>query len=229
MFDNTNIHGEYFFEIQFQNMFLNYKVKRKKYKNIITNNGRKFILNGLYDDNYKFYSIANGTGTNKPSKTDVTLENKVFENTGIHYNRIDNTLELKTETQGYNIKNTTEIGVYYLSDDGTQLVSRNIHNPLELPDNSYVTIKYYYVLSTAESIPEWTLVTGKTATYVTELDYIPQFIVETDTKNGYHNLDEITDIDSLVASYYYDSTENLLYVHCSDSQSPSTHEILINY
>lgn len=223
------IRGEYCFEITFQNMFINTKIKTKRYKNIITNNGIKFFLTKLFDPEWNFYSIAHGVGTTKPTKEDTELEELTFHNIDIKYEVNGNILTLKTETAGYNLNNTTEIGVYYITPTENKLISRNVHQSFVLPDTSYISTKYYYILSTAEYFNDWTLVTGKNNTYSMSMNYPQNSVIEADTCNGYHRLEDITDIDSTPGSYYYDSEENILYIHCSDSAEPSTHQILINY
>lgn len=223
------VKGEYWFEIHFQTMFSNYNFKTKIYTNLITSNGIKFFLNRLFDGNYNFYSISFGTGNTEPSKTDIELENKIFDIINLNYEVKENVLTLTGETQGNNINGSSEIGIYYINGEEIKLVSRNVHDTLIVPDNSFIVINYYYTITTAEYITSWELVSDTNYTYVTNLNYIPYSVVETDNLTGYHLVESITDVESSDGSYFYDVEEELLYIHCSDGGSPTTHKILVNY
>ena len=224
--NNTNINGLYTFLITIPTMFKVYQIKTN-YHNLITNYGENFFIDKWINNgnNEVINNIVIGDGTTNPTKRDTSLENQtnILDTTISTENR---NVIMQTELNGAEINNTTEIGV--ITSEGN-LLSRDVHEPIQVPYNSNITIKYMYSVDTGVYKSGWNPNQDFNNTYtINETEEV--FLVhETDTGSGYIKKDTIIEVNSTPASYYYDRENNLLHIHTSDDANPDAHDILIEH
>ena len=164
MLEKNNIKGEYYFDINIYTMFHTYNILCKNH-NLITNNGISFFLNrcvsnpsivesesGSYDLNDEWGVISKiGVGKNNktPSLTDTSLTDAYFFD-DVNIDVDGNQIIMTTETDGVNIDETTEIGVYTSTN---LLISRDVHSEYSVPSTATVKLTYIFTLSqTDESL-----------------------------------------------------------------------------
>lgn len=147
------IKGEYIFTIPFQNMF-NDKSMNIKGHNLVTDEGVNMIMGCLNgSSNNVFGDVHVGTGQTTPSLTDTLKDFNDFK-------ALNNELDASTETKrtveggvltyniitdGGNLNNTTEIGVW--SSEGDVLISHDLHDPFNVPSGSLITLEYKFTLT----------------------------------------------------------------------------------
>ena len=140
------IKGSYEVSILIQNMFNSYMFIERNH-NIVTESGLNFILQLIANKSTtSLGKIHVGTNDGYPSPYDDV---STFENAqALSHSSItveDNVLTYNVSTEGRNISGTNEIGIW--SNDETILVTRDVHDTYDVPDNATITIKYSLELS----------------------------------------------------------------------------------
>lgn len=139
------IKGEYEIEILMQNMFNSYSLTMQDH-NVVTDNGINYIMECL-TTNKTIGDVCTGTSTVQVDLTntidDFNIHSRLTENTK---KTIDhNTLTYDIQTDGKNLDGTNEIGI--LTEDGTILVTRDVHDTYNIPHGSVINIKYKITLT----------------------------------------------------------------------------------
>lgn len=224
MKNKQEIAGHYNFTINIFTMFNVYACTTKLNKNLITSKGEKFFTSKWVDStsNEILSKIVVGKGTKDPAKIDTSLFDKTAELATTIKNNISN-IQLVGEMNGSEINDTTEIGVITNKDN---LVSRDVHKPIQVPYSSNVTINYYYTLQIGVYKAGWTSLDGYDNVYWVNEPETVNTIVEIDTGSGYV-LKGKTEISSTIASYC--QINDKLYIHTSDNINPNSHDLLVNY
>ena len=146
------IKGEYETSILIQNMFNSY-ILRTKNTNIVTNAGLNMILRMLIGDtDESLGSVHVGKNSTEASSLDTTgtftqpvsLDDYTIEVDG-------NKIIYKINTNGENIDNTCEIGIWSNGTNPT-LITRDVHDNYDIPNSAIVTIKYSLKLSNKETM-----------------------------------------------------------------------------
>lgn len=152
------IKGEYEVSILIQNMFHSYVFIEKNH-NIVTNEGLSLML-----------EILGGKTTKKLGKVHIgmndavpsSLDNYETFNTPTPLDNYkievdNNILTYIIECDGADIDNTCEIGICSDGNNKT-LITRDVHDPYDVPSSAIITIKYSLVLNNkgeeVESIEE---------------------------------------------------------------------------
>lgn len=141
------VKGEYEITITIQNMFNSYSLTTKN-SNIVTDEGLNFILQILAKKTTSsFGEVHVGTNSNEASRLD-TVSTFSHPLKSIPRDRIDvekNKLTYVINADGSDIDGTCEIGI--LSDDEKVLITRDVHNPYDVPNSAKITIRYSLTLT----------------------------------------------------------------------------------
>ncbi len=224
--DKINITGEYEYIIHIPTMFHDYSTVILKKHNLITSAGVDYFLKRwITNDVDLIKNIIVGTGTNLPRKDDVLFTgNSATPN--LSSDSSTNSIILKATFNSNRINGTTEIGV--ATSNGV-LISRDVHEKIDIPITSTFTIVYTYKLNTLSISTGWTKSQGYVNTYqTTNLNNIIG-VTEEDNNTGYQNVLGAFKVDKTDSSYYYDTINNLVYIHTSDGLNPSNHKISLKY
>ncbi len=218
------ISGKYRFKVQIFTMFSIYEITAS-YKNLITDNGVFFIIDTLINgDTNRIQNICLGNGNNAVSKTDTDLYNQTaILNTEVSSE--DNKIYLTSEITGETLNGTTEIGV---KTSNGLLVSRDVHEEIQVPVSANVTVNYEYDFKFGEYITGWIKSLNLRNIYQKSFNEIIDSIIEDDTDSGYVKRNNLNELITYPGSYLHDLNESVLYIHCTDSNNPNLHEILIN-
>jgi hypothetical protein len=199
--------------------------------NLITNAGRTFLVSRLGSNANNFIThMAVGTGANAAALGDTTLQTETVRlactnatsgtpNWGITFSAT------YTSTQ---INNTTEVGLLNASSGGT-LVTRAKYTAISVPAGSSMAIDYTVALLTLSIITGWTLTAAQTNTYQIAMasGIAVRGVIESDTNNGYAKKTSIATVEATASTYWHDTANNLLYIHCSAGGNPSAHTIMV--
>ena len=196
--------------------------------NLITTEGVKFILQRLINNRQDYINdIAVGEGGGIANKNDTSL-NQIRTATSINTTvdttnqelRLTGTFETTTASQ------INEIGVRTTLE---KLITHDTFENLTLPANSSIAITYTFKLGISNITDDWTVTDEYNNVYYTYDNQTILGVEETDTQNGYKLEESISDVNDTPASFYYNTTNGILYIHTSDSQNPNTHTIQIKY
>lgn len=184
--------------------------------NIITNTGVKALLDNFIN-NKSTYGILSyilfGTGTSSPSLSDTELNiadssTKTF----ISSPTVDGYTIIFTSTlNSEQINNHTELGVYTTNN---YLVSRDTFTALSIPYGSTVKINYVYSICVDHIQKEWEADDTSNIYKIREVNAVKE--VYEDYNNIITPYVDKTSKDLVSAnsgSYWYDSTNNMLYVN----------------
>lgn len=226
---SLGVNGSYEMELDIYTMFNHFNLKFKSKKNLIVDNGLEFFLKRLIDNELQTISkISLGTGTRVPVKSDTDLQSKtVTVNSTNSIELANKRIKMVGQFNSSQVNGTTEIGVFT---QNNRLVSRNVHEAISIPSSSSMTINYYYSFAIGSYKYDWAKTTNFTNVYEISESVKVKAVLEEDTGNGYTKKTSKTLVDNAPASYYYDETENKLYIHTSDSVTPNNnHAINISY
>ena len=198
--------------------------------NLITNQGEKYFLERWINNTSDILNIVSvGTGTEPPSKNDTSLNYvKAKHNPNKTVDCENHQIILSTTFSSSEINQTTEIGV---STNGTnsRLISRDVHEEINIPSSSTITLIYTFTIETSLIKKEWAQnITYKNVYTTSEVNKV-QGVDELDTNNGYILKTSISSVNSNTGSYFWDKNTNLLYIHTSDDDTPSNHKINVKY
>lgn len=184
--------------------------------NIITNIGVKALLDNFIN-NKSVYGILSyiqfGTGTSSPSLSDTGLSavdssTKTF----ISSPTVDGyTLRFTSTLNSSQINNHTELGVY--TNNG-YLVSHDTFTALSIPYGSTVKINYVYSIGVDHVQREWEADDTSNVYKIREVNQVKEVyedynnIITPYTAKSSKDLVSVND-----GSYWYDSTNNMLYVN----------------
>ena len=184
--------------------------------NIITDTGVKAILDNFINSKsaYGILSyILFGTGTSSPSLSDTGLttaddSTKTF----ISSPTVDGyTLSFTSTLNSAQINNHTELGVYTTNN---YLISHDTFAPLSIPYGSTVKINYVYTIGVNHIQREWEADDTSNVYKMPEVNTVKE--VYEDYNNIVTPYTAKTSKDLVSAnngSYWYDSTNNMLYVN----------------
>lgn len=149
-----HIKGEYWVNIQIQNMFHTYNI-RINHHNLVTNQGVELIMKcatNTNNENEWFGSVHTGKNNTPPTREDTV---ETFNTTGLPNENGElttpkptiekNTLTYNISTDGSFIDGTSEIGVW--SKDKKTLISRDVHETWSVPTGSIINIKYMFTIN----------------------------------------------------------------------------------
>lgn len=184
--------------------------------NIITNTGVKALLDNFIN-NKSVYGILSyiqfGTGTSSPSLSDTGLSavdssTKTF----ISSPTVDGySLSFTSTLNSAQINNHTELGVY--TNNG-YLVSHDTFTALSIPYGSTVKINYVYSIGVDHVQREWEADDTSNVYKIREVNQVKEVyedynnIITPYTAKSSKDLVSVND-----GSYWYDSTNNMLYVN----------------
>ena len=198
--------------------------------NLITNQGEKYFLERWINNTSDILNIVSvGTGTEPPSKNDTSLNYvKAKHNPNKTVDYENHQIILSTTFSSSEINQTTEIGV---STNGTnsRLISRDVHEEINIPSSSTITLIYTFTIETSLIKKEWAQNIAYKNVYTTSEVNKVQGVDELDTNNGYILKTSISSVNSNTGSYFWDKNTNLLYIHTSDDDTPSNHKINVKY
>lgn len=198
--------------------------------NLITNQGEKYFLERWINNTSDILNIVSvGTGTEPPSKNDTSLNYvKAKHNPNKTVDSENHQIILSTTFSSSEINQTTEIGV---STNGTnsRLISRDVHEEINIPSSSTITLIYTFTIETSLIKKEWAQNIAYKNVYTTSEVNKVQGVDEIDTNNGYTLKTSISSVNSNTGSYFWDKNTNLLYIHTSDDDTPSNHKINVKY
>ena len=205
--------------------------KSKKFKNLITNAGRTLFISRLGSNASNFIDhIAVGTGTNEPALSDTTLQTETVRlaatPSAVGTPNWSNTFAaVFTSAQ---INGTTEIGLINAASTGT-LATRSKYPAMSIATGSNLTVAYAIGLISFTIVSGFTLTAAQTKTYQIAMNsaIAVKGVIEADTNNGYAKNTSIAAVEAEPASYWHDTTNNLLYIHCDNDANPSTHTIYV--
>lgn len=226
--NKTNIIGEYELNIHIPTMFNNYTATVLKKHNLITNLGIDYFLNRwISNDTELIKNIVVGTGTTLPTKEDTSLSGYLNSATpSLTVDNTNNRIILKSTFSSNKINGTTEIGV--TTSNGI-LISRDVHDAIDIPVTSTFTVTYTYTLSIESVKSTWSKRNLYTYTYLTKELTPVVGVIEEDTNSGYTQVIGSEQVEAVESSYFYDTEHNILYIHTSDNKKPSNHTISIKY
>lgn len=138
------IRGEYYFIINDGEE----KTRTKTYHNLITDNGLEFFIKRIFTEELKIKNICFGKGTSTPSTSDESLDFETGATEDLKFKTENNELIIIAETIGEIVNETTEIGVSFVDENNnTYLISRDVHEELDVPSNAVITTKYSYIIT----------------------------------------------------------------------------------
>ena len=188
-----------------------------KGENLITLLGESFFLNRLINNEFEpITHISLGTGNIRPKKSDIELGNKTVEkrvNTSVDLNT--KSVILKATFTAREILNTTEIG----ASNGNILISHDLF--------SDVDVEYMFELSTSSSRTDFEKATGYNNVYYVAEPSLVVGVLEKSTKSGYICVNSIAAVESTAGAYYYNISNNNLYVHTTTGNNPNIEELSI--
>ena len=148
-----NIKGEYFFDITLQNMFHTYRIKVGNH-NLITYKGLELMLKCMVNkSNNEFLgNVVIGTNNALPNQKDSTdtCSNPVKLETD-YVDIENNKLTFYATTTGDVLDGTKEIGVWSSSLNPIA-ISRDVHDPYNIPTSATITVQYSFTLANSEDI-----------------------------------------------------------------------------
>ena len=200
-----------------------------KGENLITLLGESFFLNRLINNEFEpITHISLGTGNIRPKKSDIELGNKTVEkrvNTSVDLNT--KSVILKATFTAREILNTTEIG----ASNGNILISHDLFEKIgnDFLDNSTsdVDVEYMFELSTSSSRTDFEKATGYNNVYYVAEPSLVVGVLEKSTKSGYICVNSIAAVESTAGAYYYNISNNNLYVHTTTGNNPNIEELSI--
>lgn len=227
--NNNDFKGQYRYNVHIPRMF-DINFQSDWIPNLVTNGGRTFLLNRMAVNTTGPVShMAVGTGTTAPALDQTTLTTETVRKAVTYAVTATSPNWYTTFTSTFTateLNNTTEIALLTASSGGT-MVTRSTHTAISLPAGSSMSIDYQLILQTSNTLTGFTQYSG--ANYSVDQTIAVAAVIEADTGNGYVKKTSITDVTNTANTYFYDSANHKLYIHCSDGANPSTHTIqLVN-
>lgn len=225
---NINISGKYCFEIPVQTMFLNEKLIIKGH-NLITVFGEAFFLNRwINNDLEPIRFIVLGKGTRKTSKNDKelaseTIRKQAMANVNIPLHR----LELTADFTVSEIVECSEIG----TSNGEVLISRDLFSkiPADITPNSSdtnVKLTYIFSLISGSVRGNWKQSAKRKDIYYINEPVAVKGVFEANTGSGYKKCNSIEEMTA--GSYFYNTTNQCLYIQTLKGTDPNTEEIIVD-
>ena len=213
---NMNINGTYTITIPLQTMFLNKKITLHRH-NIITEFGESFFLHRGIDNQFDpIQNILLGNGTTPPKRTDTRLGNKRYSKKPVC--TVDNDNKQIKLTANFTITQlleSTEIGVSTYNPSKKEVLIS--HDTFQEIDTSVftgitgdVSIEYIYQFTTTYQKNNWTLYDENNMIYYTAEENRVVTVFENNV--GYREVSEVESIGNTPGTFYYDTTNKILYI-----------------
>lgn len=205
-------------------MFTTIKIETGTYYNLIVNSGVNVFLSNMIGNSSKISKICFGKGTTKPTVNDINLENIMNETSNIKYEISKRSLILTATVNGGFINGSTEIGV---KSNNNTLISRNVHDEINVPTTATVRVKYIYSIQVAEYVTGWSENTpNKNVFQLTETLRIGG-VIETTHNVSYGQKNSIDEVVSEKATFYQD--DDNIYIHTSNESNPNILDLMFIY
>lgn len=213
---NMNINGTYTITIPLQTMFLNKKITLHRH-NIITEFGESFFLHRAIDNQFEpIQNLLLGNGTTPPKRTDTRLGNKRYSKKPVC--TVDNDNKQIKLTANFTITQlleSTEIGVSTYNPSKKEVLIS--HDTFQEIDTSVftgitgdVSIEYIYQFTTTYQKNNWTLYDENNMIYYTAEENRVVTVFENNV--GYREVSEVESIGNTPGTFYYDTTNKILYI-----------------
>ena len=204
--------------------------------NLVTFYGLVYFLNRCISDEFtpmKYICLGNSEVV--PSKSDTKLGNELIRRNCTCTANIDKgLLELHSSFNSNEIIGITEIGVH----NGNFLISHDTFKEIETdmlvnPIGS-VEVEYVFNFSTATVRNGWVKLenyenislSGKSIYWIYEPNNVLG-VYEEDTYNGFYKVNSMETLISTQGSYFYDTNKENIYIHLRDTDTITTHDILV--
>lgn len=205
-------------------MFTTIKIETGTYYNLIVNDGVSVLLSNMVENSSKIGKICFGKGTTKPTVNDINLENIMNETSNINYKINKRSLILTATLTGDYINGSTEIGV---KSSNNTLISRNVHDEINVPTTATVQVKYIYSIQVAEYVTGWSENTSnKNVFKITEASKIAG-VIETTNNVSYGQKNSMNEVVSEKATFYQD--DDNIYIHTSNESNPNILDLMFIY
>lgn len=232
--NSIKIDGNYSIHLQYTRMFQQYNIPLLKGHNIITDDGIQFFMERIIGSTTDtIYEILLGTSTINPSSNNTTKSMNIQEYVSPGLGIDGKQITLQSTLTIQDMENITEIGVRTSGASGTGedgiLISRDTFDAIDTDLNidALFIIKYTYTFTIDSTTINWYCIKDKPNTYCTGYNKTIQNITE-DDGIMYTEVETIEDVETTKTSYYYDSENNLLYLHTSDGLNPLQHTVYLN-
>lgn len=80
-----------------------------------------------------------------------------------------------------------------------------------------------------QSAPAFAPVPERSDVFQCRVDTMPEYVLERDTLKKYQKVPSVSEVEYTPGSSYFDYDNNTVYIRCSDSQAPETHQVSFSY